>query len=88
MTALPGTDPGPIGRVYDGMAVMDAAHESVGTVDQVKMGDPGAATEQGQTNQKPSLFARDLYAAADQIGHVDSGTVHLSVVKHELVTAR
>jgi hypothetical protein len=38
---------GPIEMVRDGMKVMDSEGKNVGTVEFVKMGDPGAATEQG-----------------------------------------
>ncbi|QGQ18811.1 hypothetical protein GC089_05550 [Cellulomonas sp. JZ18] len=39
---------GPIGQVTEGMDVVDAAGERVGTVASVAMGDPGAATGAGQ----------------------------------------
>ena len=38
---------GPIEMVRDGMKVVDSEGKNVGTVEFVKMGDPGAATEQG-----------------------------------------
>ena len=38
---------GPIEMVRDGMKVMDSEGKNIGTVEFVKMGDPGAATEQG-----------------------------------------
>ncbi|MFC8190651.1 hypothetical protein ACFUMH_03180 [Cellulomonas sp. NPDC057328] len=39
---------GPIGQVTEGMDVVDAAGEPVGTVDDVVLGDPGAVTSEGQ----------------------------------------
>lgn len=39
---------GPIGAVRDGMTVFDANGEKVGKVKAVRMGDPQAATSQGQ----------------------------------------
>lgn len=40
---------GPIGAVHQGMSVLDASGEEVGTVDFVKMSDPGIATSAGET---------------------------------------
>lgn len=47
MTNTTGND-GPIGEVRDGMTVFDSAGDKVGTVRAVRMGDPQAATAQGQ----------------------------------------
>ena len=46
---LPGIeDPGPIKHVTEGMTVIDDAGHDVGTVAEVKIGDPQAVTGQGQ----------------------------------------
>src|SRR3954471_11500252 len=37
----------PIELVHEGMKVVDSAGEKVGTVEGLKMGDPGAATDEG-----------------------------------------
>lgn len=47
MTNAAGDD-GPISEVQDGMTVFDSAGDKVGTVRAVRMGDPQAATAQGQ----------------------------------------
>jgi hypothetical protein len=41
----------PMELVHEGMTVVDSAGEKVGTVEGLKMGDPGAATEQGNEFQ-------------------------------------
>jgi hypothetical protein len=46
MTYTPG--PGLIGKVRNGMDVVDSAQEKIGTVTVVKMSDPDAVTTQGQ----------------------------------------
>ncbi|MDQ3655928.1 MAG: hypothetical protein M3457_12720 [Chloroflexota bacterium] len=43
-TLFSNTDMGPIGDVREGMHVIDAAGEEIGTVDLVQMGNPEAAT--------------------------------------------
>lgn len=63
MTSIPATDPGPIGEVREGMAVVDSADERVGKVKDVKMGDPEAATEEGQRADTPGSFADRITAA-------------------------
>lgn len=47
MTNTTGND-GPITEVRDGMTVFDSAGDKVGSVRAVRMGDPEAATAQGQ----------------------------------------
>ena len=47
---------GPIEAVHEGMTVVDSAGEKVGTVEFVKMGDPGAATEAGNELQDTGLM--------------------------------
>lgn len=44
-----GDEAGPIRDVREGMRVIDAAGEDVGTVAEVKMGDPDAATTEGES---------------------------------------
>jgi hypothetical protein len=68
MTSIPGTDPGPIGKVHEKMTVVDDAGERVGTVKDIKMGDPEAATEEGQHVGAPSNWAdriAEAFGAAD-----------------------
>jgi hypothetical protein len=48
VTNLPVDDPGPIKDVMEGMSVLDARGEEVGTVAEVRMGDPQAVTDEGQ----------------------------------------
>jgi hypothetical protein len=52
----------PIELVQEGMKVVDSAGEKVGTVEALKMGDPGAATEQGNELQDEG-FIGDLAEA-------------------------
>ena len=47
---------GPIEMVRDGMKVVDSEGKNVGKVEFVKMGDPGAATEQGNELQDTGLL--------------------------------
>ena len=47
---------GTIEMVRDGMKVVDSEGKNVGTVEFVKMGDPGAATEQGNETQDTGLL--------------------------------
>lgn len=42
---------GPIEMIQEGMTVVDSAGEKVGTVEGLKMGDPGAVTEKGNELQ-------------------------------------
>ncbi len=51
-----GTGAGAIERVHEGMPVVDAAGENVGTVAYVKMGDPQAVTTQGNEPSEPGLL--------------------------------
>lgn len=39
---------GPIARVREGMQVVDSAGDEIGTVEEVRMGDAGAVTTEGQ----------------------------------------
>ena len=54
---------GPIEMVRDGMKVMDSEGKNVGKVEFVKMGDPGAATEQGNELPDTGLLG-DIAQAA------------------------
>jgi hypothetical protein len=58
------TNLGPIEMVREGMTVIDSTGEKVGKVERVKMGDPGAVTEQGNELQDRGLLG-DI---ADAIG--------------------
>jgi hypothetical protein len=50
------TNLGPIELVREGMTVIDSAGEKVGKVEGLKMGDPGAVTEQGNELQDTGLL--------------------------------
>jgi hypothetical protein len=50
------TNLGPIEMVREGMTVVDSAGEKVGKVEGLKMGDPGAVTEQGNEFQDTGLL--------------------------------
>lgn len=58
----------PLEHVRTGMDVVDASGEKVGTVETVKMGDPQAATTQGQTGSESDSFLASVTQAtgADQ----------------------
>jgi hypothetical protein len=55
---------GPIEMVRDGMKVVDSEGKNVGKVEFVKMGDPGAATEQGNELQDTGLMGDIAEAVA------------------------
>ena len=50
------TNLGPIEMIREGMTVVDSAGEKVGKVEGLKMGDPGAVTEQGNELQDTGLL--------------------------------
>jgi hypothetical protein len=50
------TNLGPIEMVREGMTVVDSMGEKVGKVEGLKMGDPGAATEQGNKLQDTGIL--------------------------------
>lgn len=54
--ANPAEQVGPIDRVREGMTVMDRDGEKVGTVEDVRMGDPGAVTEAGNQREHPDFL--------------------------------
>lgn len=58
---------GPIAMVREGMTVVDASREEIGTVDRVQMGDPSAATTQGED------AGDDVGVAAAPVGLAGSG---------------
>ncbi|CAA9559278.1 MAG: hypothetical protein AVDCRST_MAG19-1669 [uncultured Thermomicrobiales bacterium] len=58
-TASPSPMTGIINAVRPGMRVVDASGEELGTVDDVKMGDPGAATVGADMLAEPGLFGAD-----------------------------
>jgi hypothetical protein len=47
----------PIEQVHEGMLVVDRVGEKVGTIDYVQMGDPQAATTQGNEERDTGLLA-------------------------------
>lgn len=49
--------PRPITRVRMGMTVIDRHGDAVGTVDLIRMGDPGAVTSDGQASTSTDPFA-------------------------------
>lgn len=62
--SVPGIDdPGPIKHAVEGMSVVDAAGQDVGTVAEVKMGDPQAATGQGQQAPRGGGLLTELAGA-------------------------
>ncbi|GIG00365.1 hypothetical protein [Catellatospora citrea] len=63
---VPGIDdPGPIGDVREGMPVVDSTGAELGTVQDVKIGDPAAVTAEGQRmSESVSLFGRIAQEAA------------------------
>ncbi|GAA4993299.1 hypothetical protein [Actinopolymorpha pittospori] len=61
-TPLEGNE-GPITQVREHMSVVDAEGKRLGTVAEVKMGDPEAATEQGQQMTSRSDIASTVLAA-------------------------
>lgn len=69
--AAEGVDAGPIGGVRDGMKVVDALGEEVGSVRQVRMGDPEAVTARGQemkqTDNWLDDFAEALFGADSEL---------------------
>ena len=113
------TEHGPIGGVVEGMRVVDAHGDEVGTVKEVRLSYPGAI-EGGVGSDDPDLvddfvdglfgetdlshheqerlarlgfvrinarglFARDRYAAADEIASVTGDEVRLTVASQQLV---
>jgi hypothetical protein len=58
------TNLGPIEMVREGMTVIDSAGEKVGKVEGLKMGDPEAATEQGNELQDTGLLGNIAEAFA------------------------
>ena len=62
---------GPIERVREGMRVVDAAGEQVGTVEAVSMGDPEAATTAGKDPRSPGLVAAVVQAVSGEGGEPD-----------------
>lgn len=59
-------DPGPISAVREGMRVVDARGEEVGTVDAVRMGDPEAVTDAGESPRDPGLVSGGEDAGVSQ----------------------
>lgn len=49
-------EPSPISHVTEGMTVVDSVGHRIGTVAEVKMGDPEAITPEGQTAPQPDDF--------------------------------
>jgi hypothetical protein len=49
---------GPMGRVTDGMHVVDAVGEDIGRVELVQIGDPQATTTAGNEDRPPGPFER------------------------------
>ena len=54
---------GPIAEVREGMRVVDADGEEVGSVELVKMGDPVAATSQGQDPGSDNTLMSNIASA-------------------------
>lgn len=77
---------GPISNVMIGDTVVDSTGKEVGTVKFVKMGDPNAATDEGQEDIDPGLFgiggdSYDLGSLPEQARHqlMRVGFIHIDV---------
>lgn len=71
----------PLAQVREGMDVVDASGEKVGTVESIKMGDPEAATTQGQTGAESDSF---LSSVSQAIGAGEAPDVHRQRAEHLL----
>ena len=71
MTDVPGTGgPGPIGHVREGMTVVDESGDEVGTVKEIRMGDPQAVTSEGQSMEQDVGFVQrmaDAFSGNDDL---------------------
>ncbi|HEX5991956.1 MAG TPA: hypothetical protein VFY70_05260 [Thermomicrobiales bacterium] len=77
---------GPISNVMIGDTVVDSTGKEVGTVKFVKMGDPNAATDEGQEDIDPGFFgiggdSYDLGSLPEQARHqlMRVGFIHIDV---------
>lgn len=77
---------GPISNVMIGDTVIDSTGKEVGTVKFVKMGDPNAATDEGQEEIDPGFFgiggdSYDLGSLPEQARHqlMRVGFIHIDV---------
>lgn len=77
---------GPISNVMIGDTVVDSTGKEVGTVKFVKMGDPNAATDEGQEEIDPGFFgiggdSYDLGSLPEQARHqlMRVGFIHIDV---------
>ncbi|MBM7790213.1 hypothetical protein [Tenggerimyces flavus] len=68
MSGTMGNELGPITAVRETMTVLDARNEVVGEVSEVKMGDPAAVTEQGQTPSPDDMTLVGQIASAFGVG--------------------
>ncbi len=102
--AQPGmpTEPDPIAQVNDGMTVVDAAGETVGTVTAVQMSGTGVRPDLGHGDAEnfmstgylrvdtSGVLSADAYVSGDQITDVveeGGGVVNLNVRKERLTRA-
>ncbi|GIG36308.1 hypothetical protein [Cellulomonas pakistanensis] len=67
--SIPTSDQGPIASAQEGMRVVDASGDEVGTVREVSFGDPGAVTSEGQRTGGTGGFLAD--AARSLVGPDD-----------------
>jgi uncharacterized protein YrrD len=80
---------GPIRDVTDGMTVVDASGETVGTVDEVHLADAGAATGAGQSPDEPGgpvVWIADAFRAGGELSQ--QAQDHLTRVGYVRVDAR
>jgi hypothetical protein len=77
---------GPISNVMIGDSVVDSTGKEVGTVKFVKMGDPNAATDEGQEDSSPGFFgfgddSYDMGNLPEQARHqlMRVGFIHIDV---------
>lgn len=68
MTVPINDEQGPIAGVREGMTVLDAAGEDVGTVAEVSLGDPAAATADGQRATGSGGVGGLVGAVVDAVG--------------------
>jgi hypothetical protein len=71
MTYTPG--PGLIGKIRNGMAVVDSSREKIGTVTMVKMSDPDAVTAEGQDSGSMDAGTAPSVVPAAPLGGVGAG---------------
>lgn len=81
------SDPGPISHVREGMRVVDSNGDEVGTVEDVRMGDPEAVTDQGESTRDVGLFSgTEDSGLSEQARHQLARTGYVRVSKSGLLS--